>query len=42
MHRLLFLIRTASCIGSPAAGAFDLLLRDMLGDVTNTVLDDWT
>jgi len=42
MPRFLFLIRTAFCIGSPAVAAFDLLLRDALGDVTNTVLDDLT
>jgi len=38
--RFLFLIRTACCIWSTAAAAFDSLLRDMLGDVTNTVIDD--
>jgi len=40
MPRLLFLIRTACCIGSPATAAFGSLLRDTLGDVTNTVIDD--
>jgi len=36
----LFLIHTACCIGLPTSAAFDSLLRDMLGDVKNTVIDD--
>jgi len=40
MLRFLFFNRTACYIKSSAAAAFDSLLRDTLGDVTNTLIDN--